>query len=69
MAQSTIKGAYKLLHNKRAVLPDFLGLVFDVLERSTIEKFVNHIWGLKTNQDQQLKVINLAYLLAKAGNN
>ena len=54
--------------NKRAVPPDFLDLVFEVLERCTVEKFVTHIRGIQTNHEQKVKVIDLGYLLTEVEN-
>ena len=68
MTCSTIKGAYEILMNKRAVPPDFLDLVFEILERCTVTKFVNHIVGIKTNHEQKVKEIDLNYLLTEAEN-
>ena len=65
-ACSTIKGAYEVLMNKRAVPIDFLDLVFDVLKRCSIDKFVNHIRGIRVNHDQKVKEIDLNYLLTEA---
>ena len=65
---STIKGAYEVLLNKNAVLPDFLEIIFDILERFSVEKFVLHIQGIKTNHNQCLKVVDLTYLLTEAEN-
>ena len=59
---------YKVLVNENAVPPDFLEIVFDILERSSVEKFVLHIQGIKTNHDQRLKVVDLTYLLTEAEN-
>ena len=56
------------MHNKRAVPPDFLDLVFEILERCTVDKFVNHIRGIKTNHEQKVKEIDLTYLLTEAEN-
>ena len=61
----TIKGAYKVLVNKTAVPPDFLDLVFDVFDRCSVDKFVLHIRGIKTNHDQKFKIADLMYLLTK----
>ena len=63
---STIKGAYEVLQNKRAVPTDFLDIVFEVLERCSVEKFVMFIRGMKNNHDQRVKVITLAELLNDA---
>ena len=60
---STIKGAYEILHNKKAVPYDFLDLVFDVLEKCSVDKFVTYIRGICKNLDQRVKVIDLNYLL------
>lgn len=65
---STIKGAYEVLLSKTAVPPDFLELVFDVFDRCSVEKFILHIRGIKTNHDQRVKVIDLNYLLTEAEN-
>ena len=64
MVFSTIKG--EILFNKQAVPPDFLYLVFEVLERCNVEKFVTHICRIKTNHEQKVKVINLTYFLTEA---
>ena len=63
---STIKGAYEVLLNKRAVPPDFAELVFDVFDRCSVEKFVLHMRGVKINHNQKLKVVDLTYLLTQA---
>ena len=41
-------------------------MVFDVLERCSVEKFVLHIRGIQTNHDQKVKVVTLEYLLNEA---
>ena len=43
---STVKGTYKVLLTKSSVPSDFLDMVFDVLERCSVEKFVLHIRGI-----------------------
>ena len=63
LVTSTIKGAYEVLQNKRSVPPDFLDIVFEVLEKCTVDKFVMHFRGPKTNHNQQVKVLTLAQLL------
>ena len=56
LACSTIKGAYETLQNKRAVPPDVLDLVFEILERCPIDKFVNHLRGIKKIMNSKLKL-------------
>ena len=43
MVTSTIKGAFKIFSNKRAVPIDFLDIVFKILETCSVDKFVTHI--------------------------
>ena len=62
---STIKGAHEVLANKKAVPHNFVDLVFDVLERFSVEKFVTYMRGIKKNHKQKVKVVDLNYLLSE----
>ena len=68
LVTSTIKGAYEILSNKQAVPIDFLDIVFDVLETCSVEKYVLHVRGIRTNHDQKVKIFDLNYLLSESKN-
>lgn len=68
LVTSTIKGAYEILSNKRAVPIDFLDIVFDILETCSVDKFTTHIRGIRTNHDQKVKTVDLNYLLYESEN-
>ena len=57
---------YKVLLDKRALPLDFLDLVFDNLERCSVEKFCLYIRGIRTNHEQRVKGVDLTYLLTEA---
>ena len=65
LVSSIMKGSYKVLQNKHSMLTDFLEIVFKVLERCMVKKFVMYVCGIKTNHDQKAKYLTLIELLNK----
>ena len=54
-----------MLQNKPLFPTNVLDIVFEMLERWSIEKNVMHVKGLKINHDEKIKELTLAQILNK----